>query len=338
MPFGMVLAPGGRSVVISSAGYREPGLDVIDRATGTITQSLLQDAAFLGLAFSADGQTLYASGAEQDVVYVYRWAEDRATLADSIVLAIKDPKAHETRYPAGLALSPDGRRLYVAEHLADSLAVVDLASKRVVYRLPTEHLPYAVAASADGAIYVSNWAAPTVSVFRDSAGAVSERGRIVVGRHPSALLLNHDGSRLFVACASTDRVAVVDTRQRHVVTELLDPPPAGPDQGSTPNALALSGDESRLFVAEADANAVAVFDLLPETSNVASARGDDRLAGRIPVGWYPTAVLAAGDTLLVAQRQRAGHRGQSRGPQPLVSKSTAPAARRSTPCRSCVPP
>src|SRR5215207_9689725 len=111
MPFGMVLAPGGRSVVISSAGYREPGLDVIDRATGAITQSLLQDAAFLGLAFSPGGGTLYASGAAQDVVYLYRWADDRATLADSIVLAAKDPKAHETRYPAGLALSPDGRRM-----------------------------------------------------------------------------------------------------------------------------------------------------------------------------------------------------------------------------------
>ena len=30
-------------------------------------------------------------------------------------------------------------------------------------------------------------------------GAVKERGRITVGRHPSALLLNRDGSRLFVA-------------------------------------------------------------------------------------------------------------------------------------------
>jgi YVTN family beta-propeller protein len=320
MPFGMVLAPGGRSVVISSAGYREPGLDVIDRATGGITQSLVQDAAFLGLAFSADGQTLYASGAAQDVVYVYRWADDRATLADSIVLATRDPKVHETRYPAGLALSPDGRRMYVAEHVADSLAVVDLATRRVVSRLPTEHLPYAVAASADGAIYVSNWAARTVSMFRDSAGTVSDRGRIMVGRHPSALLLNHDGSRLFVACASTDRVAVVDTRRRHVVTELLDPPPAGPEQGSTPNALALSADESRLFVAEADANAVAVFDLLPETSNIPTARGNDLLAGRIPVGWYPTAVLALGDTLLVANGKGRGTVANPGGPQPIVPK------------------
>ena len=69
MPLTMILAPGGRSLVVSSAGYREPGLDVVDRSTGAITQSLPQTAAFLGLAFAPDGRTLFASGANQDVVY-----------------------------------------------------------------------------------------------------------------------------------------------------------------------------------------------------------------------------------------------------------------------------
>jgi YVTN family beta-propeller protein len=319
MPLAMALAPGGRSLVVSSAGYRQPGLDVVNRSTGALTQSLPQTAAFLGLAFTPDGGTLFTSGANQDVVYRYTWANDSAALADSIVLAAKAPDSAGTRYPAGLAVSPDGSRLYVAENVADSLALIDTGGSRIVQRLPTGHLPYAVAAAPDGLIYVSNWGEETVSVFRDSAGALFDRGRIVVGRHPSALLLNRDGTRLFVACASTDRVAVVDTRRRHVVTELLDPPLGGPAEGSTPNALALSSDETRLFVAEADANAVAVFDLLPETSNVSGAHGDDRLAGRIPVGWYPTAVLAAGDTLLVGNGKGRGTVANPEGPQPVVA-------------------
>jgi YVTN family beta-propeller protein len=319
MPLTMLLAPGGRSLVISSAGYREPGLDVIDRTTGQVTQSLPQRAAFLGLGFAPDGRTLFASGANQDVIYLYSWIGDRATLADSIVLARKAADSAGTRYPAGLALSADGRRLYVAENVADSVAIVDVATRRVTQRFQTGHLPYAVAAAPDGRIYVSNWGAETVTVLRDSGGSVSDQGRIVVGRHPSALLLNRDGSRLLVACASTDRVAVIDTRRRHVMTELLDPPPAGPTEGSTPNALALSADQTRLFVAEADANAVAVFDLLPETSNDSTAHGNDQLAGRIPVGWYPTSVLVAGDTLLVGNGKGKGTVANPGGPQPIVS-------------------
>jgi hypothetical protein len=129
-------------------------------------------------------------------------------------------------------------------------------------------------------------------------------------------LLTADGRRLMAASGSTDRISVVDTRTRRVLAELLDPPPAGPGEGSTPNALALSADGTRLFAAEADANAVAVFDLSANTSGVATARGDDKLAGRIPMGWFPTAVLALGDTLLVVNGKGAGTGPNPDGPIP----------------------
>src|SRR2546428_772885 len=77
-----------------------------------------------------------------------------------------------TRYPAGRALSPDASRLFVAENVAASLTLIALGGKRILQRLPTGHLPYAVAAAPDGRIYVSNWGEETVSVFRDSAGTL----------------------------------------------------------------------------------------------------------------------------------------------------------------------
>src|SRR5574342_436951 len=125
MPLGMVPSPDGRRVVLLLGGWREHGVQVVDRA-GRVTQMLPQSAAFVGLVFSADSRTLYASGGNTDVVYRYRWTDDSARLADSIVLAPRAPRAAGTHYPAGLALSNDGRSLFVAENLADSLAVVDL--------------------------------------------------------------------------------------------------------------------------------------------------------------------------------------------------------------------
>jgi YVTN family beta-propeller protein len=311
MPLALATAPGARRLVLLMNGYLEQGIQVVDR-DGVVRQKLIQPAAFIGLAFSPDGRTLYASGGNRDLVYAYRWSADSAALADSIPLRVTASDSDGTSYPAGFAVSADGRQLYVAENLADSLAVVDVANRRVVQRLPTGPYPYAVAITPDGTVFVSNWGANTLSVFQRSAdGRIAPASAIAAGRHPSALLLTPDGRRLFVASGSTDRIAVVDTRARRVLGELRDPPPAGPDEGATPNALALSGDGTRLFVAESDANAVAVFELSANLSGVTAARGDDRLAGRVPTEWFPTALAALGDTLMVVNGK-----GRGAGPNP----------------------
>jgi DNA-binding beta-propeller fold protein YncE len=308
MPLAMVLSPESDRLVLSLSGWRQQGLQVIDRHTSAVLQTIEQQGAFLGLAFSNDGRTLYSSGGNEDVIYRYAWRDKQATLSDTIVLAPKEAKKDGTRFPAGIALSRDGKRLFVAENLADTLAVVDLESKRVVQRLQTDAYPYAVVISPNDDVYVSAWGGNTVSIFTPSAsGLLKERQKITVGRHPSALLLNHNGSRLFVASASTNSIAVVDTKTARVLGKLLDPPPAGPNQGSTPNALALSRDGSLLYVAEADNNAVAVFQL--------SGR---RLIGRIPVEWYPTALLLTRDSLLVLNSKGKGTRANPQFPTPEV--------------------
>src|SRR6185369_13650241 len=158
-------------------------------------------------------------------------------------------------------------------------------SGTIVKRMETGRYPYAVVADARGNVYVSIWSSDKVEVF---GADLQKRGEIQAVRHPAALLLNRDGSRLFAASPSTDSVSVIDTATLKVVKKLNDAAPAGPSEGCTPNALALSADEKRLYVAEADANAVAVFD-------VASGK----MLGRVPTEWYPTALAVAGGEVLV---------------------------------------
>ncbi len=308
-PLAMVTAPTGDRVVVLLNGHRAQGIQVIEPATGRMVQTIALPAVFIGLAFDPTGTHLYVSGGNQDVVYRFNWAGDTASLADSIILAPRAPKADGSRYPAGLALSPDGRLLYVAENLADSIAVIEIASKRVVQHLAAGRYPYGVVVGPDSTVYISAWGGYEVRSFRPRAGVLIPKSTIPVGRHPSVLALNATGDQLFVASASTDRVTVIDTRRGAVTAQLADSAPSGPAEGSTPNALAVSPGGHRLYVAEADNNAVAIFDL-----------ASNRLIGRIPVEWYPTALAVRNDTLMVVNAK-----GKGTGPNPLGGGPGVPA-------------
>lgn len=318
-PFTMVPAPEPDRVVLLLAGYRGNGIQVVQTATGKVLQTLPQPAAFVGLTFDAAGGRLYASGGNRDLIYIYDWRNGTATLSDSIVLAARTLRQAGRRYPAGLALSADGRLLYVAENLADSLAVVDLASRRVLQRVAAGRYPYGVAAGADGSVYASAWANLTVRRWRRVGDRLEPAAIIPVARHPSAMLLSSDGSRLFVASASSDRVSVIDTRTNARITDLTDTIARAGGEGSTPIALLLSADGGHLFVAEADNNAIAEFGLSAATAGHSSAVTQDRLLGRIPVGWYPSAMVLRGDTLLVAN-------AKGRGTGPNASNGPGPGA------------
>ena len=307
MPLAMTLSPDRNRVVVLLNGWREQGIQVVDRTSGSIVQTVALPAVFLGITFSPDGQSLFVSGGNQDVIYRFSWSDGRATLTDSIPLAVKQKGHSGTRYPAGIAISRDGRTLYAAENLADSLAVIDLASRRVIQRLPTEKYPYGVVVGHDGLVYTSAWGGWTVSAFPPRANGTLDAGtRIRVGRHPSAMTLSPDGNRLYVASGSTDKIAVIATRSLHVVTTLSDPSPALTGEGSTPNAIAVSADGGRIYVAEGDNNAVALFTLSAGTSGVSTVGTADSLIGRIPVGWYPAAVEADGNDLLVVNAKGRG--------------------------------
>ncbi|HET9796139.1 MAG TPA: hypothetical protein VFS34_16950, partial [Thermoanaerobaculia bacterium] len=124
MPLKMIPAPGGRRLVLLLSGWREQGLQVVDRDSKQVVQTLPQGSAFLGVAFSPDGKSLYASGGNDDAVYCYAWEDGQARKVGSFPLvekkaenpAEKKPDQEATRYPAGLAVSADGKRLYVAEN------------------------------------------------------------------------------------------------------------------------------------------------------------------------------------------------------------------------------
>jgi DNA-binding beta-propeller fold protein YncE len=308
LPINLVLAPERDKAVVVLSGWREQGVQVVDLKTRKVAQTLLQDGAFYGAAFSPDGHHLYVSGGNTDMLFVYAWRDGAATLENKFELAkAKTEDGTGTSYPAGVAVAPNGKFVYVAEDVGDRFAVVNASTGEIAQRFPIDHYPYGVVLTADGQVFVSAWGGSTVSQFRVlTDGTLAYLGRIEVGRHPSALEVK--GTMLYVTLAGSDRVAIVDTKLRKVVRYLHDTAPGAPPEGSTPNAVAFSADDKRMFVAEADNNAVAVFE-----------EASGKLLGRVPTDWYPTAIAEVNGELLVASGKGHGTHANPDGPVPLTN-------------------
>src|SRR5260370_26582328 len=73
MPLGMAVAPGADRCAVVLSGWREQGLQIVDLKSIQTVQTLQQDAAFLGVAFSRDGKELYVSGGNDDSIFCYSW-------------------------------------------------------------------------------------------------------------------------------------------------------------------------------------------------------------------------------------------------------------------------
>jgi len=226
-------------------------------------------------------------------------------------------------YPAGIGVvkRAGGDQLLVAANLSDEAILLDAASGRILHRfdLSTERVvpgsyPYGVAVTRDGSrAYVSLWNSSRVAdidLVHNTLARMIPLHRPVShtasGSHPTALLLNADDSRLYVALANSDDVAVIDTKSGGVKAYLSARLPGQKLLGVEPVALALNSAGTRLYVADSGANAIAVLDASENQSGAArSGRIPAKLPPREPLGffpteWYPQALAIHGDELIIA--------------------------------------
>jgi len=127
--------------------------------------------------------------------------------------------AVEYKTPFNLAVSPDGRQLYVVCEASDEFAVVDTESRKVIHEIEVGNLPHGVCLSPDGGTaYVSNRGDDTVSVIDLEAMAVVDT--IVVGDEPHGVVTDEMGRTLFVANAGSADISVVDLDRLREVKRL----------------------------------------------------------------------------------------------------------------------
>jgi len=352
----------GYGIQFNAAGNRgQQSLSVID--LNPKPAAVVQNVYFpspqsvnVGLVFSPTTQddgsyALYVSGGFENKVWIFRFQPENQTPitpaspgpntnidasfidVSGFASAANSQRYNSDRapvYPTGIAITPDGNTLFVANNLGDSLGVIeDVRGRRKLTRIDLRRegdgeqfiYPYAVAVvpqqGASVKAYVSCWNDSSVAIVR-SGKLIS---RVPVGRHPTTMLLNPERTHLYVANSNDDSVSVIDTQTDKEIERISVRLSEGVPPGNSPEGLALHGDD--LYVANAHSNSVAVVDLATKTSWDNAATGnrtsqEGRLAparskvrGFIPTGQYPSALAVVGQTLFVGNGKGTGVQNSS---------------------------
>jgi len=141
-------------------------------------------------------------------LYVSLWAQAAVAVIDTQAWRVVG-RIEVEEHPNEMVMSPDGKRLFVANANRNSVSVIDLAEGKVSETLvatltpdaPPGNTPNSLAISADGErLFVSNANINAVTVWEvETPGAARSLGFIPVGWYPTCIRLTADGRRLLVA-------------------------------------------------------------------------------------------------------------------------------------------
>ncbi|HZE26627.1 MAG TPA: phosphoesterase [Terriglobales bacterium] len=262
-PATIAISPDGHSAAMLHAGYGtqdargRQSISVVNLDSSQVVdfpeERLPEEAHqsyFVGLAFSGDGNHLYASvgsitdptgqqpGDTGNAIAVYGFRNGKVTPERSIKIPpsklaadkrvasalVKTPGGTAIPYPAGLAVvsSPGGDRLVIAGDLSDDVILLEAATGKILHR------------------------------FDLSTNA------LVPAAYPYRVVVSGDGRRAWCSLWNASQVVELDLEKGEVTRwiPLLKPEsPIAP--GSHPSALLLSPDEKTLYVALANTDFVA---------------------------------------------------------------------------------
>lgn len=307
-PIDMVLSKDGRFAYVKDTS----GLTVIDLDGLKVASHTKVDAgeSLYGIALSPDGSTLAFSDAASGIEFFKVSGSD---VSLTTTLALPKPKIGGEAFPCGLAFSPDGSKLFAALNRSNAVAVIDLATEKVVNTIPVDPCPVGLALADAGRLLVTCWAGPvkgpaptadssgtpvlvdergiglggTLCEIRLAAGAVSRR--MPIGFQATEIAVK--GDHAYVASGNSDQVFDVDLSawQSTPTTPLDTLRP-----GSAPTSVAV--DSANLYIACGGRNTVL-------------RRGaDDGTLAETRTPWYPISVRLSSGRVVVACNEGMGMR------------------------------
>lgn len=266
-PSFVAVAPDGARAYVANGDAQN--ITVLDTANNrTISTIPIATGPPQFLTFAPDGRTLYITVSNtQGTIH----AIDVLDVASNTVTAT----IPQSGMPLRPAVTPDGRRLFVANHDIPSVSVIDTTTRTVIGQVAVAPNPHWVAFSPDGSrAYAANHESDLVSVIDTSTLGVLRT--ISVGSSPHSIAVNPH--RPIVANVNYDgrSVSEIDTATNRVVATI--------PVGQNPQDIAWAPDGRFAYVVNVSSNTVSVIDA---TTNQVTAT--------IPTGDGPTSIAVRPD-------------------------------------------
>ena len=319
---GLAIAPDNKTIYV--AGGQENKVYLFDAQTGIkrdsidcafSTESIDYRHGYIGdMKLSKDGKTLYA--VDQIGFRMVILNTETKKLMHSVPVG---------RYPFGICLSPDEKKVYVANVGMFEYSYIKESNEKEA-KIKSVGYPAFAYGSKEMQTGIQNDsiaikglgelnAAEAFSVFAINledalqpkvtakiktghlVGALVEGIPAVGGSSPNSIVATDD--YVFVSNGTNDNISVISIAKDAVVNTIALKPDSRVKQfrGVIPFGLALSPDQKRLYVAESGINAVGVITV-----------ADQKVLGHIPTAWFPSKIEVSkdGEKLIIANAKGFG--------------------------------
>lgn len=220
---------------------------------------------------------LFAPQALARIVYSANYDNDTVSAIDTATNQVVGSPIGVGVGPYAMAVTPDGKTLYVGNSTGEDITVIDTQTNQVVTTIPTGYSAASMAVSPDGkTLYFGSDEDTVLTIDTQTNQIVGEP--ITVGEGLWALALTPDGKKLYVTSQNEGVVYVVDTQTRQVVGSPI-------AVGETPIYIALTPDGKNAYVVNEDSENVSVIDT--QTNQV--------VGSPIPVGESPWGIAITPD-------------------------------------------
>ena len=250
--------------VVCNGNFIDQSVRVIDTDKDTVTHYLEKFPDYSwpsGIAISPDDKTLYVTDA--GARGAWHFALDNHFQRKGLI------GGHSFISPAGIALTFDGRKAYVANSSGETVVSVNLVSKQITSLFGVGSIPVDIAMSQNRKYaYVVNRGEPgkssSVRIINTATDQLLDK-HLTFGRSAVRIILSPSGKLAYVLeranttteCFSST-VYVVDTQSLKVINRLDTSQDFACDLSVD---LAITHDESALYVANQNTDTVSVFNL-----------------------------------------------------------------------------